>query len=114
MSEEETPEVDASAEIARPKRVRRATRYQRVQERKAAQRASDQRFYNAMFALMGVFALFAIMMGAIMINGVPNGVQGMQGWTTPWFLGFTKLEIAGFGFVAFIALTVGLRLKRKR
>lgn len=96
------------------KRLRRASRYQRAQQRKAAQRASDQRFYNAMFTLMGVLALLAILLGAILMNGVPAGVGGLQGWTTPWLLGFSKMEVAGFGFVAFIALTVGLRLKGKR
>ena len=95
------------------RRVRRVSRYQRVQARKAAQRASDQRFYNAMFALMGVFALLAVLLGAIMMNGVPQGVDGMEGWTRPWLFGFTKMEVAGFGFVAFIALAVGLRLKGK-
>ena len=119
MSEDENspsePAPEPSApEPPRQRRVRRASRYQRVQQRKAQQRASDQRFYNAMFSLMGVVALFAILLGAIMINGVPGGVTGMQGWTRPWFLGFTKLEIAGFAFVGFIALAVGLRLKRKR
>lgn len=97
-----------------PKRVRRASRYQRVQQRKAAQRASDQRFYNAMFALMGVLALLAVLLGAIAMNGAPAGVEGMQGWTTPWLFGFTKMEIAGFAFVGFIALIVGLRLRKKR
>lgn len=104
----------SESEPPRPKRVRRASRYQRVQARKASQQASDQRFYNAMFALMGVFALLAILLGAIMMNGVPQGVDGMQGWTRPWLLGFTKLEVAGFAFVGFIALAVGLRLKGKR
>jgi len=98
----------------RQKRVRRASRYQRVQERKAAQRASDQRFYNAMFALMGALALLAVLLGGIMLNGVPAGVSGMQGWTTPWLFGFTKMEVAGFAFVGFIALVVGLRLRKKR
>ena len=110
MSDREPPE-DFTPQ---PKRVRRASRYQRVQSRKAAQRASDQRFYNAMFALMGVLALFAVLLGAIMLNGVPTGVDGMQGWTTPWLFGFTKMEVAGFAFVGFIALTVGLRLRGKR
>ena len=108
-------ELDPSeADHPRQKRVRRASRYQRVQERKASQRASDQRFYNAMFALMGVLALLAILLGAIMMNGVPEGVDGMQGWTTPWLFGFTKMEVAGFAFVGFIALAVGLRLRGKR
>ncbi len=110
MSESEPPEESTP----HPKRVRRASRYQRVQSRKAAQRASDQRFYNAMFALMGVLALFAVLLGAIMLNGVPTGVDGMHGWTTPWLFGFTKMEIAGFAFVGVIALSVGLRLRGKR
>ena len=119
MSEFEPPIFDVEVEPsdgANPpqKRVRRASRYQRVQTRKAAQRASDQRFYNAMFALMGVFALLAILLGAIMMNGVPQGVEGMEGWTTPWLFGFTKMEVAGFAFVGFIALAVGLRLRSKR
>ena len=110
MSDFEPSEVHPPEE----KRIRRASRYQRVQARKAAQRASDQRFYNAMFALMGVLALFAVLVGAIMINGVPQGVSGLQGWTTPWLLGFTKMEVAGFAFVGVIALSVWLRLRGKR
>lgn len=108
-------ELDPSeAQQPEQRRVRRASRYQRVQERKAQQRASDQRFYNAMFTLMGVLALFAILLGAIVMNGVPQGVSGMQGWTTPWVLGFSKMEVAGFAFVGVIALAVGLRLRGKR
>jgi len=111
---ENAPETPAERGAQGQRRVRRASRYQRVQERKAMQRASDQRFYNAMFALVGVLALFAVLLGAIMMNGVPSGVEGMQGWTSPWLLGFTKLEIAGFAFVGFIALAVGLRFRKKR
>jgi len=107
-------DTEIKSEAPPQKRLRRASRYQRAQSRKAMQRASDQRFYNAMFTLMGVLALLAILLGAIMLNGVPNGVEGMSGWTTPWIFGLTKLEVAGFAFVAFIALAVGLRLRRKR
>jgi len=119
MSEDEHTQPEQALEPSNPevssrRRVRRASRYQRVQERKAQQNASDQRFYNAMFSLMGVLALFAVLLGAIMINGVPRGVSGMQGWTSPWVFGFSKLEIAGFAFVGFIALAVGLRMRHKR
>ncbi len=108
-------EFDPSEDLqSQPKRTRRASRYQRVQNRKAAQRASDQRFYNAMFALMGVLALFAVLLGAIVMNGVPGGVGAMQGWTTPWLFGFSKMEVSGFAFVGFIALAVGLRMRGKR
>jgi len=96
------------------KRLRRASRYQRVQARKAAQKASDQRFYNAMFTMMGIFALLAVLLGAIMLNGAPADVSGMEGWTTPWLLGFTKLEVAGFAFVGFITVIIALRLRKKR
>ena len=116
MSEfDPTSDVEQSEALQpREKRVRRASRYQRVQERKAEQRRSDQRFYNAMFTLMGVLALFAILLGAIMMNGVPEGVSGMQGWTSPWIFGFSKFEVAGFAFVGVIALAVGFRLRGKR
>ena len=109
QSPEEKPE-----EGSQQRRVRRASRYQRVRQRKAVQQASDQRFYNAMFSLMGVLALFAVLLGAIMLNGVPEGVAGMEGWTSPWLFGFSKFEFAGFAFVGFIALAVGLRLRSKR
>ena len=70
MSDIDPPEVQQPpTHHPEERRVRRASRYQRVQARKAAQRASDQRFYNAMFALMGVFALLAVLLGAIMLNG---------------------------------------------
>jgi len=114
MSEIDPPNDPDGDQPPRQRRVRRVSRYQRVQERKAAQQASDQRFYNAMFALMGVLALFAVLLGAIVMNGVPNGVAGMEGWTTPWLFGFSKFEFAGFAFVGLIALAVGLRLRRKR
>jgi len=96
------------------KRIRRASRYQRVQARKAAQRSSDNKFYNAMFSLMGVLALLAVLLGAIMINGIPEGVDGMSSWTTPWVFGWTKLEVAGVAFVGLIALAVGFRMRRKK
>ena len=108
------PETQPETAPQGQRRVRRASRYQRAQERKAIQRASDQRFYNGMFGLMGVLALLAILLGAIMMNGVPSGVENMKGWTSPWILGFTKLEVAGFAFVTFIAVSVGLRFRKSR
>lgn len=96
-----------------PKRLRRASRYNRVQARKAAQRDSDQKFYNGMFTIMGVLALLAILLGAIVMNGAPQ-VEGMEGWTAPWLFGLTKLEVVGFGFVAFVAFAVWIRMRRKR
>ena len=96
------------------RRMRRASRYQRVQQRKAQQSASDQKFYNAMFSLMGVLALFSILLGAIMINDAQVDVSSLQPWAEPWIFGFSKLEVGGFVFVGLIAIAVGLRMKSKR
>ena len=92
---------------------KRSSRYQRIKDRRAAQKAADSRFYTAMFGLISILSLLAILMGAIMINGVPQGVDGMRGWTTPWLFGFTKLELAGFAFVGAIALSAWLRMRKK-
>ena len=95
------------------RRERRVSRYQRIQERRAAKKASDNRFYTGMFALMGLLALFVVLMGAIMINGVPNMGEGMRDWTVPWMFGWTKLEVAGVAFVGVIALATYLRMRKR-
>lgn len=94
-------------------RSQRVSRYQRIQERRYAQKAADNRYYTALFGLIGILSLLAILMGAIMINGVPQGVEGMRGWTTEWIFGFSKLEVAGFAFVGAIALSAWLRMRKK-
>lgn len=95
------------------RRERRTSRYQRIQEQRAAKKAADSRFYNGMFALMGLLALFAVFIGAVMINGAPEMGDGMRGWTVPWLFGWTKLEVAGVGFVGLIALSVWLRMRKR-
>ena len=94
-------------------RSQRVSRYQRIQERRYAQKAADSRYYTALFSLIGILTLLAILMGAIMINGVPQGVEGMRGWTSDWIFGVSKLEVAGFAFVGAIALTAWLRMRKK-
>ena len=95
-------------------RMRRASRYQKVQNRRAQQNSSDAKFYAGMFTVVGVLALLAILMGAIMINGAPGDFSAMRSWTEPWIFGVTKLEAAGVGFVAFIALAVFLRMRTRK
>jgi len=94
-------------------RFRRASRYQKQQERKAAQRAADNKLYGAMFALMGVLALLAVLIGALMLYGGNVDVSGMGDLATPWLGPFTKLEIGGFVFVGLIAGVVYLRMRKK-
>lgn len=94
-------------------RERRVSRYQRIQDRRAAKQRADSRFYNGMFAMMGLLALFAVFIGAVMINGAPDMGEGMQSWTVPWLFGWTKLEVAGVGFVGLIAFSVWLRMRKR-
>lgn len=95
------------------KRLRRATRYQKAQQRKAEQSRADNRLYSAMFAMMSILALLAILIGAVMMNGGNVNVGGMAGLAQPWLGPFTKLEIIGFVFVAFIAVTTYLRMRKR-
>ena len=94
-------------------RVRRTSRYQKQQERKAAQRAADNKLYGAMFALMSILALLAIMIGALMLFGGNVDVSGMGDLAQPWLGPLTKLEVGGFIFVALIAGIVFMRMRKK-
>lgn len=94
-------------------RLRRASRYQKQQERKAAQRASDNKLYGAMFAMMSIFALLAVLIGALMLYGGNVDVSGMGDLAQPWIGPFTKLEVGGFAFVGLIAAVVYFRMRKK-
>lgn len=95
------------------KRLRRATRYQRVQDRKAAQARSDSRLYGAMFALMSIVALLAILIGAIMVNGGSVDTSGMANIASPWLGPFSQLEVIGLVFVALIAALTYMRMRKR-
>ena len=111
---DETPADDKNNDaVAEPRRLRRATRYQRVQERKAAQSRSDNRLYGAMFSLMSIVTLLAILIGAIMMNGAAVNVSGLSGLTAPWLGPFSKLELIGIGIVALIAVGVYMRMRKR-
>lgn len=94
-------------------RLRRASRYQKQQERRAAQRAADNKLYGAMFALMSILALLAILIGALMLYGGNIDVSGMSGLAQPWLGPFTKLEVGGFVFVSLIAGSVYWRMRKR-
>ena len=94
-------------------RLRRASRYQKQQERIAAQRAADNKLYGAMFALMSILALLAVLIGALMLYGGNVDVSGMGHLAEPWLGSFSKLEVGGFAFVALIAGTVYLRMRKR-
>jgi len=94
-------------------RLRRASRYQKQQKRRAAQRAADNKLYGAMFALMSILALLAVLIGALMLYGGNVDVSGMGDLAEPWLGPFTKLEIGGFVFVGLIAGSVYWRMRKR-
>lgn len=115
MQTEPSPRLPASDEpnFDQP-RQRRASRYQKAQMRRQAQARGDQRFYAGIFAIAGFTALLAILLGAIAINGAPiGGGEGMADWVNPWLGPFSKMELAGLGFVALISLSVYLRMRKR-
>ena len=106
-------ETENSSEGGAPKRLRRAKRYQRAQERKAAQARADNRLYGAMFALMSIVALLAILIGAVMVNGGSVDASGMANMAAPWLGPFSQLEVIGLVFVALIAGITYLRMRKR-
>ncbi len=96
-------------------RMRRATRYNKAQERRMAQSHADQKFYAQMFTVCGILALFVIGLGLVAMNGVSAnmGNETLAAWSSPWLGPFSKLEIAGLGVVAIIAIVMYLRLRKR-
>jgi len=107
-----TDETPSKTTLESP-RLRRASRYQKQQERKAAQRAADNKLYGAMFAMMSILALLAVLIGALMLYGGNVDVSGMGDLAEPWIGPFTKLEIGGFVFVGLIAVILYVRMRKK-
>ncbi len=107
------PSDNTSSNEVPEKRLRRATRYQKAQQRRQKQVASDGKFYAAMFSLMSVLALLVVLVGALMLGGGSVDVSGMAGLATPWLGPFTILEVIGFAFVAIIAATLFLRMRKR-
>ena len=96
-------------------RMRRATRYSKAQERRMAQSRADHKFYQQMFLLCGVLALFVIGLGFVAMNGVSPGAgnESLAEWSTPWLGPFSKLEIGGLFIVGIIAVLMYLRLRKR-
>lgn len=108
-----SPSNTPSSSHVPEKRLRRATRYQKAQDRRQKQAASDGKFYAAMFSLMSVLALLVVLVGALMLGGGSVNVSGMAGLATPWLGPFTILEVIGVAFVAIIAATLYFRMRKR-
>jgi hypothetical protein len=95
-------------------RMRRSSRYARAQQRRAAQKAADNKFYGGMFALIGVVVMAALLIAALAINGRQVDVSGLESWTRPWLLGMSKLEVGAFVLAAIMATVIYSRMRRKK
>ncbi|MEP3891757.1 MAG: hypothetical protein ABJN69_14965 [Hellea sp.] len=105
--------TDEAPDTKETPRLRRASRYQKQQDRIAAQRAADNKLYGAMFALMSILALLAILIGALMLYGGNIDVSGMDDLAKPWLGPLSKLEVGGFVFVALIAGWLYMRMRKR-
>ncbi len=94
-------------------RERRVSRYQKAQERRARQKAADNRFYGAMFGLMGVVVMFSLLVAALAMNGANIDASGTEGWTTPWLGPLSKVEFFGLIVIAVIAALMYRRLRKR-
>lgn len=95
-----------------PRKDRRPSRYVKAQQRRAAAKAKDNRFYAAIFSLISVVVLFSLLISAVMVNGSSVDTRGMTGWATPWVLGMSKLEVAGLGLVGIVAVIMWRKMKK--
>jgi len=108
-----THENDKKPAVHTPRKERRPSRYVKAQERRAAAKANDNRFYGAIFSLITVVVLLALLISAVMVNGGGVSVGGLSGWAESWILGASKLEAAGLGLVAVLAFIMWRRMSKR-
>jgi len=99
-----------------PKRMRRSDHYTRARARREAKDRANQRYYRTVFSVSGVLVMFVLLIAAIAINGGGEmvGDVPLEGLTSPWLFGLSKLEVFGLLIVAVIAAIAYWRMSRKR
>lgn len=92
----------------------RVSRYHRAQERRDAQKRADQRFYNAIFGVIGACILVVLGLALIASTGNAPEIGGASGaLTQETTLGLTGIEIIGLLIVAIIGFFMWRRIKRR-
>lgn len=99
-----TEKSENAASKPKLRKERRPSRYAAAQERRNAAKARDNRFYAAIFSLVTVVVLFALVIAAVMVNGASIDTRGLGDVAAPWVLGLSKLEVGGLGIVALIGV----------
>lgn len=97
-----------------PRSSNRASRYQRAQERREAQRRADQRFYNGIFGVIGACVLVVLGLAMVASSGeAPQVASNPDSVMQQTFMGLTGLEIAGLILVVVIGLFMWRRITKK-
>ena len=99
-----------------PRSQRRQSRYIRAQERRDAQRRADQRFYNAIFGVIGACVMVVLglaMFGTIQGDGSGEAAADRPEVVVSTFLGLTGLQWAGMAVVAVIAFFMWRRISKR-
>jgi hypothetical protein len=96
-----------------PRPRNRISRYQRSQERRMAQKKADQRFYNAIFGIIGACVLVVLGLAMVASSGNAPQVGGGESLSKDVFLGLTVLELGGLAIVAVIAVFMWRRITKR-
>lgn len=91
----------------------RGTRYQRAQDRRIAQKKADQRFYNAIFGIIGACVLVVLGLAMIASSGNSPQIGGGESLSRDLFFGLTVLEAGGLVLVAIIAFFMWRRITKR-
>lgn len=100
----------------RPRKKRKVSRYQRAQERRAAQKRADQKFYNTIFSVVGVCVLVVLGLAMLATSGEIQGGStgsGAQELGMSRFLGLTALEWGGLALIGVIAVIMWRRITKR-
>ena len=95
-----------------PRKDRRPSRYIKAQQRRDAAKARDNKFYAAIFSLITMVVLVALLISAVMVNGGAVDTSGMGGWASPWVMGLSKMEVIGLVFVALVGYGMWRKMKK--
>ena len=92
---------------------RRFKRYHRAAARRRAAAKADDAFFKAVFSLAGVATAFVFVLIYAAMNG-GGGLLALAPLSEPWLGPFSKLEIFGFSFIAFLAALYFWRVRQKK
>ncbi|WP_371397109.1 hypothetical protein [Fretibacter rubidus] len=95
-----------------PRKDRRPSRYVKAQQRRDAAKARDNKFYAAIFSLITMVVLVALLISAVMVNGGAVDTSAMGGWASPWVMGLSKMEVVGLAFVGLVGYGMWRKMKK--